>query len=217
MSKPVAVTIREFDTRTESAQPESPLCFSYHRSGAPAPVGQSGVVLRERPFLGHIILRGEASQLAWALKEVLDLTLPVKPLQLICDTARGISIQWISPDEWLLIVPGGEEFTTENRLRTVLGAAHFAIVNVSGAQTLIELEGKDVRELLMKSMIYDVHPKNFPVGKGVTSIFAKTLINLRRPAENRWELILRRTFADYCYRWLLDAGNEYHIGVLYSA
>ena len=37
---------------------------------------------------------------------------------------------------------------------------------------------------------------------------------VRRPSEERWELVVRRSFADYCYRWLLDAGEEYAIGVV---
>lgn len=117
------------------------------------------------------------------------------------------------PDEWLLIVPGGEEFALEGKLREALGDAHYAIVNVSGGQTLIELEGEMARELLMKSTPYDVHPDAFPVGKGVTTVFAKANLILRRPSEHRWELVLRRSFADYCYRWILDAGAEYAIGV----
>ena len=101
----------------------------------------------------------------------------------------------------------------ESKLREALGDAHYAIVNVSGAQTLVELEGDKARELLMKSTPYDVHPSAFPVGKGVTTVFAKANLILRRTGETRWELVLRRSFADYCYRWLLDAGAEYAIGV----
>ena len=65
----------------------------------------------------------------------------------------------------------------------------------------------------MKSVVYDVHPSHFPVGKGVTTVFAKATVILRRPSETRWELVVRRSFADYTYRWLLDTGEEYAIGV----
>ena len=44
-------------------------------------------------------------------------------------------------------------------------------------------------------------------------MFAKANLILRRPTEECWELVLRRSFADYCYRWILDAGSEYGIGV----
>ncbi|MDL2425316.1 sarcosine oxidase subunit gamma family protein, partial [Pseudomonas sp. BAgro211] len=76
------------------------------------------------------------------------------------------SLHWLGPDEWLLIVHGGEEFAVEQRLREALGEElHYSVINVSGGQTLLELEGAKVREVLMKSTGYDVHPSNFPVGK----------------------------------------------------
>ncbi|MDI5922212.1 sarcosine oxidase subunit gamma family protein [Halomonas sp. LR5S13] len=206
--------VATFDTRTDAKIPvESPLAYSYRRSGAPAPTGKSRVVLRERPFLGHLILRGGAIVLDEAVRQVLGVSLPGEPQGLVQDADAERSIQWLSPDEWLVIVPGGEEFELENRLREALGDAHFAISNASGGQTLVELEGEAARELLMKSVIYDVHPSHFPVGKGVTTVFAKTTVILRRPDELRWELVVRRSFADYTYRWLLDAGDEYGIGV----
>lgn len=206
--------VATFDTRTETKIPvESPLAYSYRRSGAPAPTAKSRVVLRERPMLGHLVLRGGAIVLDEAVREALGISLPGQPQGLVQDAEGQRSIQWISPDEWLVIVPGGEEFDLENQLRKALGRAHFAISNVSGGQTLIELEGEAARELLMKSVVYDVHPSHFPVGKGVTTVFAKATVILRRPSESRWELVVRRSFADYTYRWLLDAGDEYGIGV----
>ncbi|TFH85508.1 sarcosine oxidase subunit gamma family protein [Billgrantia azerbaijanica] len=214
MSNTAAEKVRTFDTRTQAKiAVESPLAYSYRRSGAPAPTAKSRVVLRERPFLGHLVLRGGAIVLDEAVREVLGVSLPGEPQGLVQDAEGVRSVQWLSPDEWLLIVPGGEEFELENRLRAALDDAHFAISNVSGGQTLVELEGEAARELLMKSVIYDVHPSHFPVGKGVTTVFAKATVILRRPAEERWELVVRRSFADYTYRWLLDAGEEYAIGV----
>lgn len=193
---------------------ESSLALSYRHSGRPEAGERSGVTLRERPFCGHLILRGGAIVLDQALRDVLGIGLPGQPLGLVSDSSGEISAQWLSPEEWLLIVPEGREFELENRLRAALGAAHFAIVNVSGAQTLLELRGEKVQQLLMKSTVYDVHPDNFPAGKGVTTVFAKTSAVLRRPDNQRWELIVRRSFADYLWRWLLDAGEEYAIGVI---
>ncbi|OWV30249.1 sarcosine oxidase subunit gamma [Halomonas campaniensis] len=202
-----------FDTRTDTAIPvESPLAYSYRRSGAPRGSGYR-LKLRERAMQGHLILRGGAIVLDEAVREVLGISLPGKPQALVLDASGERSIQWLSPDEWLVIVPGGEEFPLETQLRERLGDAHFAISDVSGGQTVLELSGEAARELLMKTVIYDVHPSNFPVGKGVTTVFAKATTILRRPSEERWELVVRRSFADYCYRWLLDAGSEYGVNV----
>ncbi|MCL7941575.1 sarcosine oxidase subunit gamma family protein [Halomonas sp. ATCH28] len=214
MSDHTATWYNLYDARPHSEVPaESPLAWSYHHSGRPSVSQKSRVVLRERAMAGHLILRGGAIVLDEAVRGVLGFGLPGRPNTLTLDERGERSIQWLSPDEWLLIVPGGEEFALEKRLREALGDAHYAIVNASGGQTLIELTGDKARELLMKSTPYDVHPEAFPVGKGVTTVFAKANLILRRPTEERWELVLRRSFADYLYRWILDAGAEYAIGV----
>ncbi|MBZ0332462.1 sarcosine oxidase subunit gamma family protein [Halomonas sp. ANAO-440] len=214
MSEQTANWFNLYDARPSTEVPaESPLAWSCHNSGRPKASDKSRAVLHERAMLGHLILRGGAIVLDEAVRQVLGFGLPGRPNTLSHDESGERSVQWLSPDEWLLIVPGGEEFALEGKLREALGDAHYAIVNVSGGQTLLELTGEKALELLMKSTPYDVHPDAFPVGKGVTTVFAKSSLILRRPTEDRWELVLRRSFADYCYRWLLDAGEEYAIGV----
>jgi sarcosine oxidase subunit gamma len=207
--------VATFDTRVDASIPlESPLSLAFNKGSTPKLAQDSQVQLEEKAFLGYLILRGGAIVLDEAVREVLGISLPGKPLGLTLDASGERSVQWLSPDEWLVIVPGGEEFELENRLREKLGDAHFAIVNSSAGYTLVELTGDKARELLMKSVTYDVHPGNFPVGKAVSVAFAKASIILRRPSEERYELVLRRSFADYCYRWLVDAGEEYGIGVV---
>lgn len=204
-----------FDTRPEQAvRAESPLAITRLADKiANNTADQAGVTLCEKAFLGHLILRGGAIALDEAVREVLGISLPAKPSALLHDESGERSIQWLSPDEWLVIVPGGEEFELENRLREQMGDAHFAIVNVSGGQTVIELSGPHAREVLMKSVVYDVHPSHFPVGKGVTTVFAKATAIVRRPSEDSWELVVRRSFADYCARWLVDASEEYGLAI----
>ncbi|MCY1185371.1 Sarcosine oxidase subunit gamma [compost metagenome] len=110
-------------------------------------------------------------------------------------------------------MPGGQEFETEQRLRKALDGQHISVVNVSGGQTILELSGPHVREVLMKSTPYDVHPSNFPVGKAVGTTFAKAGAVIRHTAEDTWELLIRRSFADYIWLWLQDASAEYGLAV----
>jgi len=192
---------------------ESPLHYSLHRHAVSAqgadPKEGSAVAMAERAFLGHLIVRGSADVLRAAIKQVVGITLPETACGL--NVEGGKSIQWLSPDEWLVILPQGEEFATENALRQAMGDATYAIVNVSGGQTVLTLSGPSAHEVLMKSTPCDVHPHAFPAGRGVSTVFAKTTVLLRRPDAEHWELVIRRSFADYLYRWLLDAGEEYGI------
>lgn len=194
------------------AKAESPL----HHADLPSLVGKGrknpGVTLREKPFLGHLTLRGNAHDPAFAagVSSALGLDLPVA---LTVVATGDTSLQWLGPDEWLLIVPGGEELAAEQKLREALGELHVQIVNVSGGQTLLELSGPKVREVLMKSTSYDVHPNNFPVGKAVGTVFAKSQLVIRRTGEDTWELLIRRSFSDYWWLWLQDASAEYGLSI----
>ncbi|MCY1276782.1 sarcosine oxidase, gamma subunit family [compost metagenome] len=195
------------------AKAESPLFHAELDKLAGRGNPKSGIVLREKKLLGHLTLRGDASDPAFAggVHKALGLELPVA-LTLV---AKGeTSLQWMAPDEWLLIVPSGEELAIEQKLRKTLGEElHYSVVNVSGGQTVLELSGPSVREMLMKSTSYDVHPSNFPVGKAVGTIFAKASCVIRHTGEDSWELIVRRSFADYFWLWLQDASAEYGLKV----
>jgi sarcosine oxidase subunit gamma len=172
----------------------------------------AGVVVREKPFLGQLVLRGNAQDEGFrsGVERVLGLALPLALGLVPRDESRGVSIQWMSPDEWLILVPAGLEFEAEAALRREL-SGHYALMNVTGGQTVLELAGPKVRELLMKCTPYDVHPRAFPVGKGVSSVFAKSSAVIRRVDENRWELVVRRSFANYLYAWILDAAEEFGV------
>lgn len=197
---------------TTGAKAESAL----HHADLASRVGQgrknAGVTVREKKLLGHLILRGNGYDAAFAagVREATGMELP-GALSVVVDGET--SLQWLGPDEWLLIVPSGEEFAAEKKLREALGDLHIAIVNVSGGQQLLELSGPNARQVLMKSTSYDVHPHNFPVGKAVGTVFAKSQLVIRHTAEDTWELLIRRSFADYWWLWLQDASAEYGLSV----
>ena len=206
-------TVNVYQQRPESeASAQTPL----HHAGLDGLVGKgrqnAGVFLREKKLLGHLTLRGDgkAPAFAGAVHKATGLELPGA----LTVVANGdTSLQWLGPDEWLLIVPAGEEFAAEQRLSEALGELHVAIVNVSGGQTILELSGPNVRQVLMKSTSYDVHPDNFPVGKAIGTVFAKSQLVIRRTGEDTWELLVRRSFSDYWWLWLQDAAAEYGLNI----
>src|SRR5690625_5597519 len=68
--------------------------------------GGSDVTLRERPFLGHISVRGHSddSAFATACEKVLGAALPTTPgTQVETD---DIVICWLRPTEWLILTEG---------------------------------------------------------------------------------------------------------------
>ncbi|MFP8967032.1 sarcosine oxidase subunit gamma [Pokkaliibacter sp. CJK22405] len=207
MSEP-SVKIAVMEQRGPASLAESPLHHVQLGELAARPGQRGGVTFREHALLGHLVLRGKADNpsLSAAVKSVLGLDLPGEPLSSVANDKATLC--WVSPDEWLLLVPGEDAFTVESSLREAL-QGHFAIVNNSGGQTLIELSGPDAINVLKKSSCYDVHPAHFPVGKCVTTPFAKTTTLLRKTGEESYTLTIRRSFADYAWLWIQDASLEY--------
>ncbi|MDU8459007.1 sarcosine oxidase subunit gamma [Pseudomonas syringae group sp. J254-4] len=197
---------------TTDVKAESPLFHANLDSLIGKGRASPGVFLREKKLLGHLTIRGDAHDQAFAagVHKALGMELPAA-LMLVVNGES--SLQWLGPDEWLLIVPSGEEFAAEQKLREALTGLHISIVNVSGGQSILELTGPKVRQVLMKSTSYDVHPDNFPVGKAVGTVFAKSQLVIRRTGEETWELLVRRSFSDYWWLWLQDASAEYGLSI----
>ena len=86
---------------------------------------------------------------------------------------------------------------------------HYSLVNSSGGSTVLEISGENAIDLLKKSTPIDLHLTVFPVGKVVSTLFAKTTTTLRRLDEARFELVIRRSFSDYVWLWIQDASLEY--------
>lgn len=182
---------------------ESPLAH-YRLDLVPS---DGSVYINELSLQGHLVLRGAIEDQAFVSGVEQGLTLKL-PAPLCSEVSGEVSIRWISPNEWLITCPDSETFRLEQSLRERIRGQH-AIVNVSGGQTLISLSGKDALNVLKKSTSYDVGQKNFPIGKVVTTTFAKTQAVIRRTGNDDWELVIRRSFSDYIWRWLKDASAEY--------
>lgn len=184
---------------------ESPLHYFRGRSaGSDLP----GLIIREAPPSAHLLIRGDSESEAFrdGICEVLGLALPTATCS--CSRENESGLFWLSPNEWLAVVPGGNEAEIESRLRNAL-QGHFSIVDVSGGQTLVNLSGSAVDLVLMKSSGYDFHPRNFGPGQCVQTTFAKTTALVGKREDGSFDLVIRRSFADYLALWLLDAGTEY--------
>ena len=177
-----------------------------HHIAAQITAGNAHYTLQEKAY-GHLVIRASFDDKSFqtAIKSVTGLKLPTAALS--SNENKEFCINWISPDEVLLLVPEKTEFEVESKLRETM-QGHFAIVNVTGGQTLLELSGERAESILKKSSSYDIHPNNFPVGKVVTTVFAKSQAIIRRTGENSFQLIVRRSFSDYLWKWIVDAGSR---------
>jgi sarcosine oxidase, subunit gamma len=171
------------------------------------PIQSSDIRLEERPFLGHFNLRMEPqSNDRPAAEALLGVKLPDTPLS--SNSSGHLSVYWMAPDDWLVLMPFEVAASFEAEFRAAM-QGHYSIVDVSGGQTVIRLAGSAAREVLQKSTMIDVHPDQFPVGKFAATSFAKSAANIIRVDDETYDLIVRRSFADYIWEWLCDATLAY--------
>ncbi|HZP91317.1 MAG TPA: sarcosine oxidase subunit gamma family protein [Burkholderiales bacterium] len=168
----------------------------------------AGIVATERPFLGHINLRGEPAdaRFASAVERVLGVALPMTPNTVAI--GRDGVVYWLGPDEWLLVTPGEREGPIASTLRDALGDVFSSVTEIGSGQTLIVLQGPMVRDLLAKECPFDLSAPSFALGTCAQTRLAKAAVLLRPLEDGAIELIVRRSFADYLWTWLADATAE---------
>ena len=92
---------------------------------------------------------------------------------------------------------------------------HVSVNDVTGGQTVITLSGPNAREVLSKGCPLDLHPLVFRPGDCAQTLLAKANVTLRCIDDTpSYELIVRRSFADYTALWLQDAALEYGCAVV---
>jgi sarcosine oxidase subunit gamma len=163
--------------------------------------------VRENALRELTNLRGDSRSpgLRNAVRQVCGLDLPKTPNTVA--TSRAHTALWLGPDEWLLESNDARLPASERSLRERLQDEIASVVDVSSGYTVLELDGTRVREILRKGCPLDLHPRVFGIGQCAQSHFFKAGVILRPLRTNAYELIVRRSFADYALRMLLDAAE----------
>lgn len=163
-------------------------------------------VLREQPFRDLVNVRGELSDPAFvaAFERTVGCRPPAAPNTVT--HSANYDVLWLGPDEWLVRssapVRAG---VLEAKLAPELGECYAAAVDVGSGYTVVEIEGTRVREVLSRGCPLDLHPALFKPGQCAQSLYFKASIVLIPIAADRFELVIRRSFADYFCRIMLDA------------
>ena len=169
--------------------------------------GQS-CTLGEIPFVEMLNVRGDARDAGFvqALLAATGLHLPVAPNTASLGEQR--QLLWMGPDEWLLKLQDGQGVAVEADLRQGLQGRHHALVQVGDGNTTLTVQGAAAADLLSRGCPLDLHPRAFGSGALAQTHVAKAgAMVLCREAGTRFELTVRRSFADYLYRWLCEAGD----------
>ena len=202
---------------SDEVRQESPLVQFLTPERTDERPAEAGVELRERAFLGHLNLRGDPADQALldAVQGVLGFGLPLEPNTVA--EAGELATLWLGPDEWLVLTPPGREAGLAEALRDALSDLFAAVTDLTGGQTVINLRGANVRDVLAKGCTLDLHPRAFGPGRCAQTLVAKAMVTVRQLDESpSFDLIVRRSFADYLSHWLEDAAQQHGLAVIDS-
>jgi len=153
-------------------------------------------------------LRGKPADPAFsgAVHTVTGLALPVAANTASMGTDR--QMLWLGPDEWLLQCPIGQGAALEATLRQALAGQHFSVVNVGHGNTVLRVQGPGAADLLSRGCPLDFHASSFTAAQVAQSHISRANATiLCRQAGSHYEITVRRSFADYLFRWLCAAAG----------
>jgi sarcosine oxidase, subunit gamma len=175
------------------------------------PVDSSaGVWANEIPHLGYISLRGQTADQTFmaAAGRALGVPLPAAPCTFVENGT--LTIVWLSPDEWMIVCARADKLNLLGELEGALDTAHCQVADNSGGFTHIALQGRHAADVLSHTSVYDI--ASLAAGRAVGTTFGKSSVYIYRQGGG-FRLILRRSFADYIWRYLERAASPYGFAV----
>ncbi|MGI9507991.1 MAG: sarcosine oxidase subunit gamma [Geminicoccaceae bacterium] len=179
-------------------------------SAAPAP---RGALLSEIQSLGKIDLRGDPDNRAFmsAVGRALDVLLPTESGQ---SAHQGdVATLWIGPDQWLITCPRSEVARIAEVIDEAIEDASGAVTDISAGRTVFRLAGPNALEILSKGCPLDFHPSLVKPGFIAGSVLAKITVLIYLREADVVDIYLGRSFADYLWAWLEEAGLDCGLSV----
>lgn len=181
---------------------------------ATANTSRAGVVMSEVAHRTIVNIRGNAADPAFAaaVKTATGVDLPAK-----ANTVAGNSdrqILWLGPNEWWVTAKDGEAAALVEALRGAFAGQHATACDVSESRAIITLKGPKAREVLMRGISLDLHPKVFGIGQCAQTGLSRCNVLLHQVGEGpRFEIYVLKSFSDYLWRWLEQIAGDFDLGI----
>ena len=138
-----------------------------------------------------------------------DLSLTNETLKTNCNNETRIL--WCGPKNWILI---SEKKDLSDNMKKIFNENDFAITDLSHSRAVIELEGKNTKEILKKGCPYNFN--ELKKNMCINSIFNGITITIDMLEENpeKIRLLSLRSFGESLYHSVTDASLEFGCKVL---
>ena len=195
-------------TSVAGLRPVSPAAHLDEQFAAAEVSGPRAVRIRELPFLTMVGVRAlPGSAAAGRIETRLGASLPSACGAVT--TGNGLSVLWLSPDEFLVVSDEQRPAPLTAALVEALQGEPGSATDLSANRTTFELGGPTARDVLEKGCPLDLHPRAFEVGTAYVTVVGSVPVILWKVEEETYRILPRSSFADFLGRWLLDAMAEF--------
>lgn len=178
-------------------------------TGAPE-IQVRDLTITEQMFNGYFNLRipPDETNIHQGLRDEFQLQLPETANTFT--SSDQATCAWLGPDEWLLIIEEPDTVRIERTLNDLFRGQFATWTEQSSGLTALRFIGSNTIALLNRGIVFDLHPRNFKPGDCVQTVLARvgvTVLN-RSDEQTKFDVVVRRSFADYLWQWLVAASNE---------
>jgi sarcosine oxidase subunit gamma len=180
---------------------------SSHKEGA-------GVIMSEIAHRTIVNIRGTASDPAFssAVQNATGVALPSAANTATSGGSR--QILWLGPNEWWVTGPDGEAESLVEALRAGFVGQHATVCDVSESRAIIALKGPKARDILMRGVSLDLHPREFHVGQCAQTGLSRANVLLHLIDDTpTFEVYVLKSFSDYLWRWLEKVAGDFNLAI----
>ena len=176
-------------------------------------IKHKGLSVKEISPIMKLNLRGKKREFFTSVGKNLNIILPTEVNT--SSTSDKYTSIWLSPDEWMIVSNETlknetnkyelEEFLFNSISKSNLGS----VTDVSDQFVLLELDGKNIYELLATGS-----PFNFNKFKETKGSSTQTLLNhidviIHNKSTNLINLFVRRSFSQHLWSWINDSASRF--------
>jgi len=157
-------------------------------------------------------LRGKSRNFLSMVGKILNIILPTEANT--STTNEYITTLWLSPDEWLIFKNnvtnrGTEEINMEENLfKNISQKKLGSVTNVSDQFVLINIQGKNVFELLSSGCPFNFNDFKNKKGAVTQTILNHTDVIIYNEEINKINLFVRRSFSKHLWSWINDCASR---------
>jgi len=170
----------------------------------------AGVIVEVETNYNFLIIRGSSKDNEFLMhaEELFGQSLP---LDFNVFNVGEHTMYWMSPNEWLV----SSKSDIKRFIKTIRSKVNMHAIDQTGGLVQMTLQGERVRDLLAKGCTLNVDEGVLLPGQCAQTGLSKANILLSLINDSpKFNLIVRRSYAEYVARWLEHAGDEFGIDLI---